>query len=642
MSRLAPDLFQRRYGDLVEIGRSRLPSLAPAWTDHNAHDPGITLIELLAWIAEAQLYSLSRTRRDERGAYAALMGVEPHGSRPSRGLIWPDHDDPDAPAATVFRGSIIEPDSPIRFVRAEKPSFRPVHRQLWIPARTEALTSRLADGTVVNHLAANRRGGPAFQPFGEEDGRGAVLRMELAPTGYSPLFESARPDDARLIIGVRADAPRGGPVAVEPGSGRASPLVVTLVADGERIPLPIVEDSTEGLLRTGALVLGLAGVETMPLSAVFEFEAPEGFERAPRILRIEPNVVPIVQRLEASERHQSDGSPDQGFDLETPGIEFEPGSDPVRVEVVRQDGAEEWTKCDRLADCGPGDRRFALDPMAARISFGNGVNGAVPPADAAIVVRYRVSEGKAGNVAANRKWMVRGFTGVFGVNPDPTFGGEDPSGWLEQRRRARIAVREGHALVSASDFEEAARRLSGLEVGRAWMMPLSPGDAATGTMRMVVMRARPGCGEPPAIQETARWLDAVRRRLAPRTPLGSRLRLLAPAYAGFLIRARVEAEAKKNPTEVRQAIVEELARRLTLISATPGVPQRPFGLPVTRRDLTAWIQALSDVRRVSALSIVLANGRAADEVTLARNGLPRIDLARSEIIVERAGSGGAL
>jgi hypothetical protein len=35
MTQLAPDLFTLRFDDLVEAGRSRLPSLAPAWTDYN-------------------------------------------------------------------------------------------------------------------------------------------------------------------------------------------------------------------------------------------------------------------------------------------------------------------------------------------------------------------------------------------------------------------------------------------------------------------------------------------------------------------------------------------------------------------------------------------------------------------------------
>ena len=104
MTVLAPDLFSdRRYDDLVQIGLSRLPGIAPDWTDYNAHDPGITLMELLAAGAEAQLYSLARMRRDERVAYASMMGIEPSGTAAARGLIWPDSSDPNAPAAN-YRG----------------------------------------------------------------------------------------------------------------------------------------------------------------------------------------------------------------------------------------------------------------------------------------------------------------------------------------------------------------------------------------------------------------------------------------------------------------------------------------------------------------------------------------------------------
>jgi hypothetical protein len=93
--------------------------------------------------------------------------------------------------------------------------------------------------------------------------------------------------------------------------------------------------------------------------------------------------------------------------------------------------------------------------------------------------------------------------------------------------------------------------------------------------------------------------------------------------------------------EVRRAILDGLARRLTLVRVQPGDPQRPFGLPVTRRDLTAWIEALPGVQIVNALTIVLADGSVAEEVPVARNGLPRIDLEASEITVDRAGGGGA-
>src|SRR5882672_9063201 len=149
MSQLAPNLFDRRYDDLMQIGRARLPALAPEWTDHNAHDPGITLMELLAWVTEAQLYSLSRSRRDERRAYAALLGVAPAGTQAARGLIWSDRSDLGSPAATFARTVVIPYDAVIGVQGADTPTFRPVHKLLWVPGRLETLETRSPGGGTI-------------------------------------------------------------------------------------------------------------------------------------------------------------------------------------------------------------------------------------------------------------------------------------------------------------------------------------------------------------------------------------------------------------------------------------------------------------------------------------------------------------
>ena len=55
-----PNLDDRRFDDLVTEGRALLPALAPQWTDHNLSDPGITLIELFAYLSEILIYRLNR------------------------------------------------------------------------------------------------------------------------------------------------------------------------------------------------------------------------------------------------------------------------------------------------------------------------------------------------------------------------------------------------------------------------------------------------------------------------------------------------------------------------------------------------------------------------------------------------------
>ncbi|HAH10671.1 MAG TPA: hypothetical protein DCL48_11270 [Alphaproteobacteria bacterium] len=62
---------------MVTQARAMLPKNVPEWTDHNTHDPGIMLIELLAFAADQQIYALGRCRRDERLAYGRLMGLKP-------------------------------------------------------------------------------------------------------------------------------------------------------------------------------------------------------------------------------------------------------------------------------------------------------------------------------------------------------------------------------------------------------------------------------------------------------------------------------------------------------------------------------------------------------------------------------------
>ena len=48
-----PNLDDLRFQqDLVDEARTRIIRYCPEWTDYNLSDPGITLIELFAWMSE--------------------------------------------------------------------------------------------------------------------------------------------------------------------------------------------------------------------------------------------------------------------------------------------------------------------------------------------------------------------------------------------------------------------------------------------------------------------------------------------------------------------------------------------------------------------------------------------------------------
>jgi len=72
-----PTLDDRTYPDLVKEGLELVPRFAPEWTNHNASDPGITLLELFAYLAEIQLYRVNRISDAARDRFLALLGVPP-------------------------------------------------------------------------------------------------------------------------------------------------------------------------------------------------------------------------------------------------------------------------------------------------------------------------------------------------------------------------------------------------------------------------------------------------------------------------------------------------------------------------------------------------------------------------------------
>jgi hypothetical protein len=82
-----PNLDDRRWADLVEEGQALIPLYAPEWTDHNAHDPGITLMELFAWIAEMDIYQLNRIPARHRRKFLALVGILAAPPQPSRTVL---------------------------------------------------------------------------------------------------------------------------------------------------------------------------------------------------------------------------------------------------------------------------------------------------------------------------------------------------------------------------------------------------------------------------------------------------------------------------------------------------------------------------------------------------------------------------
>jgi hypothetical protein len=66
---------------------------SPAWTDFNDRDPGVTLAELFAFLAEALLYLLSQVDEEQRRRRRRRLALLVVGAAGIGGYLWTQRPD---------------------------------------------------------------------------------------------------------------------------------------------------------------------------------------------------------------------------------------------------------------------------------------------------------------------------------------------------------------------------------------------------------------------------------------------------------------------------------------------------------------------------------------------------------------------
>src|SRR5258705_7275787 len=79
-----PNLDDLRYDRIREELVRRIPVYSPEWTDYNESDPGITLIELFAYLAEQVGFRLNQIPEKNHIELLKLLGVRLKTARAAR------------------------------------------------------------------------------------------------------------------------------------------------------------------------------------------------------------------------------------------------------------------------------------------------------------------------------------------------------------------------------------------------------------------------------------------------------------------------------------------------------------------------------------------------------------------------------
>ncbi|WP_159790002.1 putative baseplate assembly protein [Sodalinema gerasimenkoae] len=78
------NLDDRSFNDLLQECLLRIPRYCPEWTNHNPTDPGITIIELFAWLTDQMLWRFNQVPRQNYIAFLELLGIRLEAPRPAQ------------------------------------------------------------------------------------------------------------------------------------------------------------------------------------------------------------------------------------------------------------------------------------------------------------------------------------------------------------------------------------------------------------------------------------------------------------------------------------------------------------------------------------------------------------------------------
>src|SRR5512137_219254 len=105
MALTAPNLDDRTFQDIVSEARTKIPLYCPKWTDYNLSDPGVTLIELFAWMVEMLLYRVNKVPDNNYIKFMELMGIRLQPPNPAGVNVTFRLSAPQPGAVTIPRGT---------------------------------------------------------------------------------------------------------------------------------------------------------------------------------------------------------------------------------------------------------------------------------------------------------------------------------------------------------------------------------------------------------------------------------------------------------------------------------------------------------------------------------------------------------
>jgi predicted phage baseplate assembly protein len=621
MPLVAPNLDDRTFDQILSQAKLLIPRYAPTWTNQSEADPGITLMELFAWMFEMMLYRLNQVPDLNYIKFLELLGIELQPAQPATAELTFTLTSSNVQTVIVPMGTQV-----IAGGGSQPVVFETDEALIALGANLKAL--QVFDGFSYQQVTtANGAAGQWYYPFGPNAREGSALLLGFD----SPV---AFPSD-QINLGVYVFSQGLGP-SIQDCNLDLNILPVASVLIWEYWDtrfwnnVSLDKDDSRAFTRTGHVYFEgpgdkikkdvMGSVTDAPLYWIRVRLVKNGYDDTPRLSAVLTNTVSATQAQTIRDEivGGSDGSPGQAFTLaNTPVIELATpytlaGTDgltisvtSVQLEIDEGAGFLAWQEVEDFFSSGRNDPHFTLDRTTGEVAFGDGTFGRIPVANPAepnsnIVARvYRFGGGKQGSVGAGTINALQTFVaGVDSVtNLQPTVGGIDEETLNAAKLRAPQELKSKNRAVTADDFEYLAEQTPGVSIARAKALPLVhpkfPGTPIPGVVTVIVVPQ----SDAPNPMPGAATLAIVCAQLNNHRLLTSEVYVVAPTYRLVLIEAQVVVNPDSDLSVVKTAVVQALTTFFDPLKGGNDGSGWPFGGTIFYSDVYRVVLKVPGVSR---------------------------------------------
>jgi predicted phage baseplate assembly protein len=609
-----PQLDDRKFEQLLQDLRLRIPRYTKEWTNFNDSDPGITLVQLFAWLSELMLFRMNQVPLKNYIKFLKLLGQELRPARPARAHL----------TFTTTPGAKVEPVPARSQISAQlddggEPLIFETERGLDLIKLPLEVVGIFDGAAFLNVTEANKTPGTKFRPFNWSPDIGNALYLgfgEATAIGQAGSF----PQEMTFRVFLPPEATAGLP---QQCTGEQLPPAPPVNLVWEYRPRPndkfwqrlnVFEDESVAFTREG--YIRLEGPQDIQSSIEARLDPKARFwirvrldaraypaNKIPEIDFLRPNTVDALSlsTVRAEFLGSSEGHPGELFQLQRKPVDKT--SLQLRTELPNGGEVEQWIQVTDFLASKPDDPHYTLNATAGIVQFGDGERGRIPEASAQVIAtEYRFGGGARGNkaVAGTIKSPQTVLVGVDKVtNERPAVGGTDEQTLDELKLEAPSLLRRRDRAVTPEDFKALAEEIGGVAKARALPQfhPDHPGVDVPGAITVVVVPDNDD-KPPKASGDLIRQICAVfdEKRL-----LTTEVFVKGPEFQEIRIESRVTAAPYASFDAVTIAIIKALDQ---LLDPRKG----DFGRELFPTSLFSAILRVPDVVAVLSLN-VFVDGR---------------------------------